>query len=99
MIPGGFFAAAYCIGLMSFALVGLIEIALSAIELRRIDRDDWARGEPWQRRHNTRERELEQARARRSATLVVYAPVWPLLFVAVVWRLITRLRKERPTSD
>jgi hypothetical protein len=84
----------YLAGIILFALVGLIEWAMSVVELRRIDRDDWARGEPWQRRHNTSEREREQARAFRSLSLVVYAAIWPLMVTVVLWRIATRTRKE-----
>jgi hypothetical protein len=91
--------AIYLLGLLMFALVGLIEWTMSAVELRRIDRDDWARGEPWQRRHNTSDREREQARGFRSLSLVIYSPIWPLMVTVVLWRIATRSRKERPTHD
>lgn len=99
MNPGLITLYTYLAGLLLFALVGLIEWSMSAGEMRRIDRDDWARGEPWQRRHNTSEREREQARAFRSLSLVVYAPIWPGLVLVVLWRIATRRRKERPTHD
>lgn len=97
MSAGLFIASAYVIGLITFAASGLVEIGLSAAELRRIDRDDWSRGEPWQQRHNHRERERERAAARRAASLVVYSPVWPLLVMLVAWRIAGRLRKGTTT--
>lgn len=93
MNAGAMAVAGYIIGLLAFALVGLLEWAMSAIEIRRIDRDDWARGEPWQRAHNHREREREQASGGRALTLTMYAPVWPLLILIVLYR-IARRRKE-----
>jgi hypothetical protein len=97
--PGLIAVYTYLAGVILFALVGLIEWTMSAVELRRIDRDDWARGEPWQRRHNTSEREREQARAFRSLSLVIYAPIWPLMVTVVLWRIVTRTRKEGRTHD
>jgi hypothetical protein len=89
----------YAIGLVAFAASGLVELAMCAVELRRIDRDDWSRGEPWQQRHNHAHRERERLDARRAATLVVYSPLWPALVLVVAVRIITRLTKRTPARD
>lgn len=89
----------YCLGLITFALVGFLEWGMSAAEMRRIDRDEWSRGEPWQIAHNNRARDRERTSIDHAVTLLKYAAVWPLLVLGVLVRIITRRRKEHATHD
>lgn len=88
----------YVIGLIAFALVGALEMALCSVELRRLDRDDWSRGEPWQREHIHAARDRERATSQRSASLIIYAPLWPLMVAAVLVRMTTRYIKGRRSA-
>lgn len=89
----------YCIGLGTFALVGFLEWAMSAAEMRRIDRDDWSHGEPWQQRHNNAARDRERTSIDHAFTLIRWSPAWPLLVAGVLVRITTRRRKARATHD
>jgi hypothetical protein len=91
--------AAYGVGVVVFALVGALEWAMSAGEMRRIDRDEWSHGEPWQVAHNNRARDRERVSIDHAATLITYSPIWPLLVVGVLVRIATRHRKERATHE
>lgn len=91
--------AAYGVGVVAFALVGFLEWGLSAAEMRRIDRDEWSHGEPWQQRHNNLARDRENATIDNAFTIIRYSPVWPLLVVGVLVRMLTRHRKERATHE
>lgn len=90
---------AYGVGIVIFALVGTLEWAMSAAEMRRIDRDEWSRGEPWQRAHQIRASERETVSIDHAATLITWSPVWPLLVLGVLVRMITRHRKDDATRD
>lgn len=90
---------AYGVGTVVFWLVGFLEWCLSAIEIRRIDRDEWSHGEPWQIAHNNRARDRERVSIDHAATLITYSPIWPLLVVGVLVRIATRHRKERATHE
>ena len=97
--PAHLITAAYCIGLIAFALVGFLEWGLSAAEMRRIDRDDWSHGEPWQQRHNNLARDRERTSIDHAFTIIRWSPAWPLLVVGVLVRMTARHRKERATHD
>lgn len=90
---------AYAVGLVVFAIVGFLEWAMSTAEMRRIDRDEWSRGEPWQRAHNHRARDREHVSIDHAVTVVMYSPIWPLLVAGVLVRMINRHWKERATHD
>lgn len=90
---------AYGVGLVAFALVGFLEWGMSAGEMRRIDRDEWSRGEPWQRAHQNNARDRELASMDHAFTMIRYSPVWPLLVLGVLVRMTTRHRKERATHE
>jgi hypothetical protein len=90
---------AYLIGLAAFVLVGALEWAMSAAEIRRIDRDPWSRGEPWQRDHQHAALDRERASIDHAATILTYSAVWPLLVAGVLVRSITRHRKEHPAHE
>lgn len=99
MNPAAWTLAAYCLGLVVFALVGFLEWAMSVVEMRRIDRDDWSHGEPWQVAHNNRARDRERTSINHASILLVYSAVWPLLVLGVLVRMINRHRKERATHE
>lgn len=90
---------AYGIGVVAFVLVGCLEWAMSAGEMRRIDRDDWSRGEPWQQRHNHQARERERISIDHAFTIIRWSFAWPLLVVGVLVRIAARRRKARATHE
>lgn len=90
---------AYGIGVVAFALVGCLEWAMSAGEMRRIDRDDWSHGEPWQQRHNNAARDRERTSIDQAVTIIQWSPLWPLLVAGVLVRIAARRRKARATHD
>lgn len=91
--------AAYGFGVVAFVLVGCLEWAMSAVELRRIDRDEWSRGEPWQIAHQHRARDRERISINHAATLITWSSVWPLLVLSLILRIAGRRRKERTTHE
>lgn len=91
--------AAYGVGVAAFAIVGFLEWAMSTSELRRIDRDEWSRGEPWQIAHQHAARDRERVSIDHAFTIITYSPVWPLLVAGVLVRIVTRRRKERAAHD
>lgn len=91
--------ATYAAGVCVFSLVGFLEWAMSYAEMRRIDRDQWSHGEPWQQRHNNLARDRERAAIDHAFTIIRWSPAWPLLVVGVLMRVITRRRKARATHE
>jgi hypothetical protein len=91
--------AAYGAGVCVFAVVGLLEWAMCAGELRRLDRDEWSRGEPWQQRHNNLARDRERTSIDHAFTVITWSPAWPVLVLGVLVRIVGRRRKERATHE
>lgn len=91
--------AAYGAGVCVFSVVGFLEWAMSYIEMRRIDRDPWSHGEPWQQRHQNLARDRERTSIDHAFTIITWSPAWPLLVLGVLVRVIRRRRKARATHD
>jgi len=85
---------AYAFGVLAMSIFGLLDWGVARSLQRDNARHHWTDGAQWQREHKQRQHEEHEREARAGARRFVQSPLWPLLAIGALVRIINDSKED-----